>query len=182
MKIAINGSLGSGKSTVAKALAQKLGYTYVSTGAWFRAIAEERGLTLGELSAIAESDPSIDEAIDMRLKALNDSHDKLIIDSRMAAFFIRDAFRIRLTVSEEEGAKRIWMDKRGPAESFDRLEDAIVAYRIRSASERKRYLEAYGVDVEAEGSYDLTLDSTATSADAIVAQIEEAITKRLQAS
>lgn len=37
--IAIDGPSGSGKSTVAKLLAMKLGYTYIDTGAMYRAVA-----------------------------------------------------------------------------------------------------------------------------------------------
>ena len=36
--IAIDGPAGAGKSTVAKGLAQKLGYAYVDTGAMYRAL------------------------------------------------------------------------------------------------------------------------------------------------
>ena len=39
MIIAIDGPAGSGKSTVAKLLAKKLGYTYIDTGAMYRAVA-----------------------------------------------------------------------------------------------------------------------------------------------
>jgi cytidylate kinase len=38
MKIAIDGPAGAGKSTVAKALAQKLGFVYIDTGAMYRAL------------------------------------------------------------------------------------------------------------------------------------------------
>ena len=38
MKIAIDGPSGAGKSTIAKAVAAKLGYTYIDTGAMYRAI------------------------------------------------------------------------------------------------------------------------------------------------
>lgn len=37
--IAIDGPAGAGKSTVAKLLAKKLGYTYIDTGAMYRAVA-----------------------------------------------------------------------------------------------------------------------------------------------
>jgi len=37
--IAIDGPAGAGKSTIARAVAQKLGYTYIDTGAMYRAIA-----------------------------------------------------------------------------------------------------------------------------------------------
>ena len=38
MKIAIDGPAGAGKSTIAKALAKKIGFIYVDTGAMYRAI------------------------------------------------------------------------------------------------------------------------------------------------
>ncbi|HPF45021.1 MAG TPA: (d)CMP kinase [Syntrophomonadaceae bacterium] len=38
MKIAIDGPAGAGKSTLAKALAQKLGFIYIDTGAMYRAV------------------------------------------------------------------------------------------------------------------------------------------------
>jgi cytidylate kinase len=37
--IAIDGPAGSGKSTVAKIVAERLGYTYIDTGAMYRAVA-----------------------------------------------------------------------------------------------------------------------------------------------
>ena len=39
IKVAIDGPVGSGKSTVAKRVARALGYTYIDTGAMYRAIA-----------------------------------------------------------------------------------------------------------------------------------------------
>ena len=47
MIIAIDGPAGSGKSTIAKMLARKLGYTYIDTGAMYRAVAlkvKEKGI------------------------------------------------------------------------------------------------------------------------------------------
>lgn len=38
VKIAIDGPSGAGKSTIAKSLAAKLGYTYIDTGAMYRAV------------------------------------------------------------------------------------------------------------------------------------------------
>ena len=38
-QIAIDGPAGAGKSTVAKAVAERLGYIYVDTGAMYRAMA-----------------------------------------------------------------------------------------------------------------------------------------------
>ena len=55
MVIAIDGPAGAGKSTVARAVAERLGYTYLDTGAMYRCIALlvlERG---GEPAVVAEA-------------------------------------------------------------------------------------------------------------------------------
>jgi cytidylate kinase len=54
MVIAIDGPAGAGKSTVARAVAERLGYTYLDTGAMYRCVAlavSERG---GEPAQVAE--------------------------------------------------------------------------------------------------------------------------------
>ena len=38
IQIAIDGPAGAGKSTIAKIAAEKLGYTYIDTGAMYRAL------------------------------------------------------------------------------------------------------------------------------------------------
>lgn len=57
MKIAIDGPAGAGKSTVAKMVAQKLGYLYIDTGAMYRAIAwlsRARSVSPNDGPALAE--------------------------------------------------------------------------------------------------------------------------------
>lgn len=57
MNIAIDGPAGAGKSTIARQLAEKLGYIYVDTGAMYRAIALyllRSGVNLEDESAVAE--------------------------------------------------------------------------------------------------------------------------------
>ena len=49
MHITITGRLGSGKSTVAKLIAQQHGYTYYSTGTIMRELAAEAGLSICEI-------------------------------------------------------------------------------------------------------------------------------------
>jgi cytidylate kinase len=57
MIVAIDGPAGAGKSTVARALAERLGFRYLDTGAMYRALtwlAMQRGLDLGGAEALAE--------------------------------------------------------------------------------------------------------------------------------
>ena len=53
--IAIDGPVGSGKSTVARGVAELLGYTYLDSGAMYRALALKamrRGVSLGDAAAL----------------------------------------------------------------------------------------------------------------------------------
>lgn len=55
--IAIDGPAGAGKSTVAQKLARRLGYTYIDTGAMYRAVTWQmltRGLAVSDAAAIGQ--------------------------------------------------------------------------------------------------------------------------------
>ncbi len=54
--IAVDGPVGSGKSTVARRVAERLGYLYLDTGAMYRAVgllATEAGVPLDDEAAVA---------------------------------------------------------------------------------------------------------------------------------
>ena len=63
MIVAIDGPAGTGKSTVARALAERLGFRYLDTGAMYRALtwlAMQRGVDLSDaakLTQLAQSEP-----------------------------------------------------------------------------------------------------------------------------
>jgi len=57
MIVAIDGPAGAGKSTVARRLAERLGFRYLDTGAMYRAVtwlAMQRGVDLGEGAKLAD--------------------------------------------------------------------------------------------------------------------------------
>lgn len=65
--IAIDGPAGAGKSTVGRALADRLGLDYLDTGAMYRAMTyavQQRGVAEGDLAAVAEIAPLVEIVVD----------------------------------------------------------------------------------------------------------------------
>lgn len=92
-QIAIDGPVASGKSTAARLLADKLGFTYVDTGAMYRAItliALERSIDLKNESALTESVHELE--IDVRFPESHERDGRLstvLIDGRDVSWDIR---------------------------------------------------------------------------------------------
>jgi cytidylate kinase len=64
--VAIDGPAGAGKSTLARALARALGYTYVDSGAMYRVVglaARERGVDPADAAALADLLDGLDFAL-----------------------------------------------------------------------------------------------------------------------
>ena len=62
--VAIDGPVGAGKSTVARRLAEALGFEYVNTGAMYRAVA-----FAARAAGIGDDDPEAERKLDALLKA-----------------------------------------------------------------------------------------------------------------
>ena len=80
MVITIDGPAASGKSTVAKLLAKRLGYDHYSSGDFMRDMAEEMHIDFFELTKQAETDASIDQEIDQRQIKFGKEQDNVGID------------------------------------------------------------------------------------------------------
>ncbi len=171
MKITISGEPGSGKSTIAKLLAQKLNYKHMSSGDFMRQMAEERGVTLLELSQQAEHDDAIDKEIDERTTQLGAEQDDFVMDSRLAFHFIPDAVKLFLTVDPNEAARRIFEQKREDEKTNVTLEQTKANIAARIASERKRYQAYYGFDYFDQSNYDLVVDTTGKNLEQVCDEI-----------
>ena len=78
MIVAIDGPAGAGKSTVARLLADRLGFRYLDTGAMYRALtwlALSRGLPLGDGASLGELAQAAPVDIDDRGRVLIDGMD-----------------------------------------------------------------------------------------------------------
>lgn len=165
-KISLAGDLGSGKSTVSAIIVDRIGAEYYSTGAIVRSIAERRGMSVVELNLYMETHPEIDHEIDDGLAALSDVDKLLIIDSRLAWHFTRGTFKVYLSTDIETSALRI-MSANRCGEHASSLEKTIADTRSRRNSEKKRYMEQYGLDIKNLANYSLVVDTTSASPEEV---------------
>lgn len=181
MIITISGTPGSGKSTVAKAVAKELNLKHFSAGDFMREMAESKGISLLELSKMAESDINIDREIDERTKHLA-LKDNFIIDSRLAFYFIPKAVKIFLTVDPKVAAGRTWKDiqagKRHSENQLKSEQEVLDAVQKRLRSECKRYEEYYGVNYLDKSNYDFVLDTTNLTIEECVNRVVEFVNKK----
>lgn len=180
--ITIAGKLGSGKSTTARLVAEKLGYPHHSGGDFMRAMATKRGITLKELSELAEKDETVDTEIDQVQKEFIEGNDSFVIDSRLGWFFAPDSFKVFLNISDDVAAARVFADWQKSAENRmsdtsvvpKTLEDAKISLSNRLASERERYLKYYKiVNHEDFSHFDLVVDTEKNDPETVANLIVE---------
>jgi predicted cytidylate kinase len=184
MIITISGMLGSGKTSVAKLVASRLGYRFYSTGDLMGEMAMKRGITLLELSKLAEKDRQIDADIDAKTVELG-KKDDLVLDSRLGFHFLPESVKIFLKCSIDIGAKRVFKqkltDSKARAEEAENTSLEMTKKNIctRLASEKKRYKEYYGMDDYTHASnYDVVIDTDDISIEETVDQIIDFVSKR----
>jgi predicted cytidylate kinase len=173
--VVINGDLGSGKSTVSHLLAQRLGIRRISVGDLYRRIARQRGMTALELNLHAELDDKIDHYVDQLQSDVAMSGESLVVDSRLAWLFFRDALKVHLITDPTVAARRVLGRPTDTVESYTSVAEARQRLAERSESERVRFLERYGADKARLRNYDLVCDTTRATPEEIAARIVDAL-------
>jgi predicted cytidylate kinase len=182
MIITISGVPGSGKSTVARILAQRLHLKHYSTGDFMREMARKRNISLEELGDLAKIDPSIDKELDERQIALGKEEDNFIIDGRLSYHFIPHSIKVFIDVDVEEGARRILKDSLSglrKEEQAATLQEMVNAIKKRIAVEQERYRNYYGLNPYDKTQYDIVVDSTHISAEDVAEKIVHFINSSL---
>jgi len=164
--ITISGSLGGGKSSTAKRIAEILNYKHYSTGDFMRSIANEKGISLGELTKLAESDFSIDKMLDEHNLEIGKRED-IVLDSRLGFHFIPNSFKVFLELDPIVASERIMHDKNSNPNrckesngSFDTPESIREKINYRLGSEKKRYKELYDIDdYTSRNNFDLVINT-----------------------
>ncbi len=169
MRITISGPPGSGKTTVARLLANKLNYPVICGGDIFRSMARERGMDLIEFSKYAERHWEIDREVDSRIVEMARKMEDAVIDSRLSGWLMHlngiPAYKVYVDASLDVRVQRIWKREGG---DLKQLKERI---KLREDSEKKRYLEIYGINFEDLSIYDLVIKSDTLTPDEVVNEI-----------
>ena len=180
MIIAIAGVAGSGKSTIAHMLADRLDLPRYSVGALRGKMAIERGITIEELNKLGEQEAFTDTEVDAYQTELGKSGESFVIDGRMSWHCIPHAFKVFLNVDRDEGARRVFSapkEGREDEKSYSSLDELKEALQERNASDQRRYQKYYGVDFLNLKNYDLVIDTTHKTREDICQEILDRIPK-----
>ncbi len=172
MIITLSGYPGSGKSTVAKLLAERLGYKRYSMGDLRGKTAQGHSMTIDEWNAHGEGNQETDVPVDEYQHELGLKEDNFIIDGRLSWHFIPHSFKVFLDVDGKEGARRIFEHAKTGARKDEHVyksaEEVATWARERTASDNRRYQKYYGVTWDTPSHFDLVIDTTQMPPEAVV--------------
>lgn len=159
MRVLVSGNAGSGKSTVARVVAEEFKLRRFSGGEASRRIAKKLGFkTSGEeflkFHDYVREHPGIDREIDELINSFLEKGG-CVVDSRLAPYLYKqEAYRIYLKVPLEVAAER-----NAAREGIGKVE-ALKAVSKRNQEDAERYSKLYNVDISDLSVYDLVLDTS----------------------
>jgi len=182
MIITMSGKAGSGKGTVSKLLAEKLGYTYISIGNMKRDLAATMGLTIFEFNTLWEL-PENRESFDLKYEEYQKNlhiNDGIILDSRLGFYCQPKAFKVYLEVTDEEAAKRIFGDKERTWDSYDSVQKVFATTIKRNEEDRQRFKDLYDIDLSDKNNFDLIIDTTGKDPHQVADEIIDKFNEKLK--
>jgi cytidylate kinase len=164
--VSICGPSGAGKGTLGRFIADTLNVNFYSAGDFFRQLAEEKGLTVEELSEKADKETDLE--VDRRTLEKGLEED-CVIESRISAWILGEYadLTIYVTASLEERAKRVMgdLENRENEEGAETLEEAKQRIEKRDRDNDQRYEKYYGIDMDNRKIFDVLIDNTDMSVE-----------------
>jgi cytidylate kinase len=170
VRIAISGKSGCGNTTVSRLVAERLSIRQINYT--FHTMADEQGVSFGEMCRMAESDDSWDRYLDRKQVELA-MEGSCVLGSRLAIWVLDAAdLKVYLTASPEVRARRIQQREGGT------LADVLTATDERDRRDHARYLRLYNIDTESYQFVDLVIDTEQYLPDEIADRIVDEVTRR----
>ncbi len=171
-KITISGHPGSGTSTLVRGICDVKGWSSLNGGDIFRQEAKNRGLSLSEFEKVCSEDETVDKSLDEILKNhILDENGHEVLESRLCGWWAYnleiDCVRLWLNANEKARAERVVM-REGLA--FD---VALYNNQQRTAVDRLRFEEMYGLNPEDEKPYTHIIDASDLNAEQVLLQTLE---------
>jgi cytidylate kinase len=168
--LTVSGPPGCGVTTLCESLSERLDCGYASGGEVFREIADDRGMSLSQLTAEASSGDELDRELDRRLQRIaetwGDADKPFILESRLAGYLAADHADLRIWLDAPEEVR---VDR-----TSDR-EEVSAEMRVREVIEEKRYEAYYGVDLSNRSFYDLAINTARWSPEGTLEIVTAAI-------
>ena len=164
--IAISGDIGTGKSTLARLLSEKLNWDYISAGNYFRDWYKSKGMDVSKVYGIPEEeDRKMEASFQKEMKEKSDT----VFESRLAGWLARDypeTLKVLCTVENEEAYKRV--SRRDSVSE----EEAKTLSIQRSKDLKDKFNKLYNVtDFLDEKYFDLVIDTTNLKPDEVLEKV-----------
>ena len=169
MNFVFAGLHGTGKSTIAKAVAAHFGLTFYSTGMAFRDLAQAKGMNLEEFSLYSETHKEVDTELDNKILEMAKSGKDYAFDGQLPAYLLKDLVDYSILLKCDEKVRIGRMAERDGRSSDDQAQETYA----REESERQRFIDLYQLDIAVPSrilsTYDLILNTTTTSIEDVLA-------------
>jgi len=171
LRIAVSGKSGCGNTTVSRLLADALDIRFINFT--FRNLAQEKGLSLKEVLALAAKDDSWDREVDTRQVEMAMEEGGCVLGSRLAIWMLKEAdLKVFLTAQAEVRAKRI------QGREGDSLATVAEFTASRDKQDHERYLRIYNINNDDYSFADLVIDTDDISPAEIVKLIIAELDKK----
>ena len=168
--IVVCGDVGTGTTTLAQGLAEKLGWKYLSAGDFFRAYHKKHNIPLWNKAAIPDE---IEKTIDYEFLEKMKDETHIVFDTHYGGWFGRDVadlFRILLICDKDVATGRILEREHTHKETPAEIEK-------RRAQIRAKFKKLYSrEDYEDPKLFNLVIDTTTTDANETLATALAAVT------
>ncbi len=157
--IAISGVGGTGKSTLARGLAEKLGWKVISSGSFIRKWHQDNNVPLVEPDKIPEE---VDRKMDMSYQEMLRTEEGIVFESRLAGWLSKKfdhTFKILIKCDQKIGAERIAQREDATVEEIIREQE------IREGLLKEKFIRLYDAgDYLDPENFDLVIDTSYVSA------------------